>query len=69
MNTRTETLHITGMSCGHCVRAVRDTLGKLEGVEVDDVQIGSAQVRYDADRVTVEQMAEALDAEGYPLAS
>lgn len=38
------TLSISGMSCGHCVAAVRAALEELPDVRVRDVRIGSAEV-------------------------
>ncbi len=63
----TEMLPIEGMSCGHCVAAVKDVLGEIPGVEVLDVEIGSAQVRYDADAVSRAQLVKAIEAEGYTV--
>lgn len=37
-------LVITGMSCGHCVAAVKGALEELPGVTVNQVAIGSASV-------------------------
>ena len=37
-------LDITGMTCGHCVGAVREALEALPGVQVQRVSIGSAAV-------------------------
>ena len=47
-------LHLTieGMTCEHCVRAVRGRLEKTDGVKVDDVQVGSATLDYDPKRRT-----------------
>lgn len=56
---------IEGMSCGHCVAAVKGALGRLDGVQVKDVAIGSATVAYDASAVTPERIAEAVEDEGY----
>ena len=44
-----ERLHLTieGMSCEHCVRAVRGRLERTDGVKVDDVTIGSAVIDFD----------------------
>ena len=36
------TLEISGMSCGHCVRAVDAALRAVPGVTVREVQVGSA---------------------------
>jgi copper chaperone len=59
-------LEIEGMSCGHCVGAVTKALRGLEGVEPEQVAIGSAQVRYDPVRATPQAIAEAVEDEGYP---
>jgi len=59
------TMKIDGMSCGHCVAAVREALTELPGVQVDDVRIGSAEVRYDPAAVTPEQVADAVRDAGY----
>jgi copper chaperone len=62
-----ESLHLTieGMTCSHCVRAVEGRLKKTPGVEVEDVKVGSADVRYDPARTNVEENAEAIADEGY----
>jgi copper chaperone len=38
------TLHIQGMSCGHCLNAVNRALQSVPGVEIRSVQIGRAEV-------------------------
>ena len=62
-----ESLHLTieGMTCSHCVRAVEGRLNKTAGVEVENVQIGSADLRYDPARTNVDDIAEAIADEGY----
>lgn len=69
MALQTQTLHITGMSCSHCVRGVQEALARLDGVEVENVEIGTAQVRYDDSRTTQADLAKALEEEGYALAA
>ncbi|HJR42836.1 MAG TPA: cation transporter [Gemmatimonadaceae bacterium] len=59
------TLQIDGMSCGHCVAAVKSALAKMDGVAVEQVDIGSARVTYDPARVTPEQIVDAVNDEGY----
>ena len=63
----TETLTIDGMTCEHCVRAVRDALEGVDGVTVESVQIGEARVDLDETRVTTDGIATALEEEGYTL--
>jgi copper chaperone CopZ len=62
-----ESLHLTieGMTCEHCVRAVNDRLRKTEGVEVERVTIGSADVRYDPKATNAEELADIIADEGY----
>lgn len=66
---KTAELKIEGMSCGHCVMAVRKELAKLTGVEVDDVQIGSARVRLDEKTVALDQLNQAVERAGYRVIS
>ena len=63
-----DTLHldIDGMSCGHCVGAVKRALEALDGVSVDSVRIGGADVRYDSTKARAETVLEAVAEAGYP---
>lgn len=63
------TMQIGGMSCGHCVGAVKKALEGVNGVAVDQVAIGSATVRYDATATSADQIKQAVEAEGYPVTS
>jgi copper chaperone CopZ len=44
---RQATLHIEGMSCGHCLNAVSRALSAVPGVRIEAVRIGRADVSYD----------------------
>lgn len=59
------TLHISGMSCGHCVRAVDTALRDLDGVTVEAVQIGEATVQFDPATVAPDRILATLEDEGY----
>ena len=59
------TIAIQGMSCGHCVASVKGALGRLDGVEVQEVKVGSATVAYDPAAVTPERITQAIADEGY----
>jgi len=59
------TLKIDGMSCGHCVARVEKALSKLEGVHVNRVDVGSAELDYDPARTPFARIREALDDAGY----
>lgn len=58
-------LTIEGMTCEHCVRAVKGRLEQTPGVTVDDVQIGSARVEFDPAKTNVDAIEEAIADEGY----
>ena len=62
------TLDVQGMTCGHCVQAVTKA---LNGVGVQDVHVdletGKVDVSFDKDKVTVDQMKEAIEDQGYDV--
>ena len=53
------------MTCQHCVRAVEGRLRRTPGVDVSQVTIGSADVRYDPAATSVDEIAEVIADEGY----
>ena len=59
-------LDITGMSCGHCVARVKKTLEAQPGVEVHDVQVGSADVSV-PDPAALDAIVAALDEAGFAV--
>lgn len=59
------TLKISGMSCDHCVGAVKRALQDLNSVRVEDVAIGSATVAYDPTAVTSADIVDAVQDAGY----
>jgi len=63
----TKELKIEGMSCGHCVMAVKKELSKLQDVIVEDVQVGNAKVQYDETKVTEKNIEEAIAEAGYSV--
>lgn len=62
-----QTVEIGGMSCGHCLRSVKDALTELEGVTLEEVRIGSARVSYNEAQVNPEKIAEAIRDAGYTV--
>jgi copper chaperone len=66
---KTQDLKIDGMTCGHCVMHVKKELSKLPHVQVDDVQIGTARVQYDDAKVSIVDLAQAVERAGYKLVS
>lgn len=62
----TASIRIEGMSCKHCVMAVKKALAEL-GVAQADVEIGTASVKYDEKKITLSDMEEAIKKAGYKV--
>ena len=62
---RQATLHIEGMSCGHCLNAVNRALSAVPGVQIDAVRIGRAEVRYDETATAPSDLETAVAEAGY----
>ena len=62
------TLEIAGMTCGHCVAAVKKALAAVPGVEAVEVTLSPARagVACDPSKTTVEMLTKATAEEGYP---
>ncbi|OCS85145.1 copper chaperone CopZ [Caryophanon tenue] len=62
------TLNVQGMSCGHCVKAVEDSVGALAGVQTVAVNLADAQVTVAFDEaVTVDTIKETIEEQGYDI--
>ena len=59
------TLHIDGMSCGHCLNAVNRALAALPGIEIESVRIGRAELRYDERTLDPSRIEAAVADAGY----
>lgn len=62
----TKTFKIEGMSCGHCVMAVKKELSRIP-VEKTDVQIGKAVVEFDEKKISENDVAKAIKNAGYEV--
>jgi len=62
---RQATLHIEGMSCGHCLNAVNRALSVVPGVRIDGIRIGRADVSYDENTTSPSQLEAAVAEAGY----
>ena len=70
MSIKTTTIAIEGMSCGGCVNAVKNVLGRMPGVSSADVKVGEAKITFDDARVDEAKLRAALAEAGYtPRAS
>ena len=58
------TLRVNGMTCMHCVAAVKKALEQVPGVETADVSLDKAQAVVTGD-ANVQAMVAAIKEEGY----
>ena len=62
---RSLTLHIEGMSCGHCLNAVNQALAQLPGVRLEALRIGRADLQYDETAIEPGRIEAAVTEAGY----
>jgi copper chaperone len=61
---------VSGMTCGHCVAAVTEEVGKLRGVEGVEIDLASGAVTVVADGpVDPTAFAAAVDEAGFEMAT
>ncbi|MCW2948914.1 MAG: cation-transporting ATPase [Actinoallomurus sp.] len=66
INTRYE---VTGMTCGHCVSAVTEEIGRIDGVTGVDVELATGSVTVTSTAtLSREAVREAVDEAGYEIA-
>lgn len=64
---KTMEIKVEGMTCGHCVMTVEKALKEI-GVQAKvSLENKNAQVEFDENNVTVEDMRLALDEAGYKM--
>ncbi len=63
------TLNVEGMSCGHCVKAIENSVTAISGVDNVQVQLdsGTVNVEFNKDAVEVEQITNAIEEQGYTI--
>jgi copper chaperone len=62
---QSETLKIDGMHCDACVRRVRAALSSVNGIEVKDVKVGSAEIEVDTGSAELEGAVHAVNDIGF----
>ena len=60
-------LRVSGMTCGHCQAKVEQALKQANGVysAIVDLQAGEAEVDFDDDAATTDQLIAAIARAGY----
>lgn len=62
-------LKVKGMSCGHCVKAVEESVGKMTGVNAVsvDLQAATVAVDFESSQTSVQQISETIEDQGYDV--
>jgi copper chaperone len=62
-------IHILGMTCQHCVVAVEEALGRVDGVTSVEVNLDSGIATYSEEkRVDLQVVRQAVEDAGYKVA-
>lgn len=63
------TINVQGMSCGHCVSAIEESVGELSGVNQVDVKLNKAQVvvSFNESQVSLNTIKETIEEQGYDV--
>lgn len=69
MANETKTLNVEGMSCMHCVNAVKKSVESLSGISKVDVDLNGkkVQVEFDPEKVDLEKIKEMVEDAGYDV--
>jgi copper ion binding protein len=66
----TTTVTVTGMTCDHCVAAVREEVAKVDGVTRVDVELATGAVTVESEGPVDERaLAAAVDEAGYEVST
>ncbi|KAB1436567.1 copper chaperone CopZ [Candidatus Galacturonibacter soehngenii] len=62
-------INVEGMSCEHCVKAIKNAVGALSGVADVSVDLGAktVAVEYDSSKSTLEQIKLEIEDQGYDI--
>ncbi|MCX7614561.1 MAG: copper chaperone CopZ [Clostridiales bacterium] len=71
MTNESKILNVNGMTCSHCENAVKKSVGALSGVEKVTVDLNGKKVavEFDPEKVTLEQIVETIEDQGYEVVS
>ena len=64
----TVTYKVTGMTCGHCEKAVTEEVGAIPGVTEVRVDLPTGHVTVTGETLADDAVREAVDEAGYELA-
>jgi copper chaperone len=62
-------LNVGGMSCEHCVKAVKNAVGGLTNAKVVDISLktGKVTVEYNSSKISLDEIKNAIKEEDYEV--
>lgn len=71
MSVSQTTIEVKGMTCGHCKSAVEGALTELEGISQAEADLATGQVKvaFEDSQVSLSEMHEAVEDQGYDVVS
>lgn len=60
-----KTLKVSGMSCGHCERAVKEELAEVQGVSSVNVDLDTKMVEVEGEDLNDKELKTAVEEAGY----
>lgn len=60
-------IRIEGMSCHHCVMALRKSFQMMDGIEEAEVEVGSAKLTLDESKVSDSDINDAITRAGFKV--
>jgi copper ion binding protein len=69
MASETKILNVEGMSCMHCVSAIKNAVGSLPGISRVEVDLmgKKAEVEFDPEQVSIEAVKAKIVEAGYEV--
>lgn len=63
------TLKVAGMSCGHCVKAIEESVGKIAGIDSVKVHLenGTVDIEFNKNVVEMSDVTSTIEEQGYTL--
>lgn len=64
-------IKVKGMSCDHCVKTIEENVGTLKGVErlLVDLEEENVVIEFNEESVSLNQLKEAIEEQGYEVES
>ncbi|MBY0012166.1 copper ion binding protein [Paenibacillus typhae] len=64
---KNETLHVEGMSCGHCVKSVEGAVKNIGADAKVNLEKKTVEVVFDESSVTLEAIKNTIEEQGYDV--